>query len=162
MLKNYNGIGLVPRTCIRDAAMARKFTRLDRFHKRSAYSLHHHCRRSKSFPAQSNYYKALRNSILYFEQLTDGTPCAYNKIDEVARNGAFQEGLRPEVFLGAPCIFASRRTGNSPPHSLIAIPARPVPNVLSRPLQPDAIARPRRPPSGVKRHIPPVPFAPGR
>src|ERR1700674_2008081 len=31
---------------------------------------------------------------------------ASKTLDEVARNGAFQDGLRPEVFLGAPCILS--------------------------------------------------------
>jgi hypothetical protein len=31
-------------------------------------------------------------------------PDAYQILDEVARNGAFRDELRPEVFLGAPCI----------------------------------------------------------
>ena len=34
--------------------------------------------------------------------LRKGQPCAIGVTDEVARNGALQEELRPEVFLGAP------------------------------------------------------------
>jgi hypothetical protein len=60
--------------------------------------------RSNSFPAQSNSYKAGQGTYLYFEWLRDGMLCAYQRPDEVARNGAFQRRLRPEVFLGAPCI----------------------------------------------------------
>jgi hypothetical protein len=60
--------------------------------------------RSKSFPAQSNSYKAGPTARLYFVCLRDGTSCANERTDEVARNGALQGRLRPEVFLGAPCI----------------------------------------------------------
>jgi hypothetical protein len=62
----------------------------DHFHKHSAPLLPASRARSKSFPAQSNSYKAVTARHLYFEQLTDGTPDAYNRPDEVARNGAFQ------------------------------------------------------------------------
>ena len=58
--------------------------------------------RSNSFPALSNSYKAPHPHGLYFEWVTDGTPGAYQMPDEVARNGASQKELRPEVFLGAP------------------------------------------------------------
>jgi hypothetical protein len=47
-------------------------------------------------------------------------PCAYSKLDEVARNGAFQEGLRPEVFLGAPCILVAAPM-SAFPRSLVSI-----------------------------------------
>ena len=43
---------------------------------------------------------------------------AYRKTDEVARNGAFQEGLRPEVFLGAPCICTNAEAALPPPFFL--------------------------------------------
>ena len=61
--------------------------------------------RSKSFPALSNSYKAPHPRCLSFEWFTDGTPGAYQIPDEVARNGASQKELRPEVFLGAPLHF---------------------------------------------------------
>jgi len=60
------------------------------FHKPSAPSLLRIHARRKSFPAQSNSYKAIRRTCLYFEWVTAGTPGAYTRPDEVARNGAFQ------------------------------------------------------------------------
>jgi len=44
-------------------------------------------------------YNVKAPPVLHFEWITDGTRCALEKPDEVARNGAFQGRLRPEVFL---------------------------------------------------------------
>jgi hypothetical protein len=60
--------------------------------------------RSKSFAPQSIYYNAVHSSDLYLEEVNIGIRFANTRTDEVARNGAFQGRLRPEVFLGAPCI----------------------------------------------------------
>jgi hypothetical protein len=47
----------------------------------------------------------LSKQMRIMRHLENGTSDAYTKLDEVARNGVLQEELRPEVFLGTPCIF---------------------------------------------------------
>lgn len=61
------------------------------FHRQLRRSSYPPIYRGKSFPPQSNSYKAVTVENMCFEWLTDGKPCALVKPDEVARNGAFQE-----------------------------------------------------------------------
>ncbi len=77
------------------------------------------CFRSKSFPLESNYYKAASPQFRVLSSLRTARCVHYGKADEVARNGALQEALRPEVFLDAPLhklpqaplVFKSLRLG---------------------------------------------------
>src|ERR1700683_3712397 len=118
--------------------------------------------RRKSFPAQSNSYKAATRCSQHFEWVTDGTIGALVKCRRSGAQRGVPRMTSARGSLGRPLHLVRARQPSPNLIFLSALGPRPAPADPSHPLPPAAAAQPPHPPLSAKRQTPPAPCAPAR